>query len=862
MSIPIASDLPEGPWSPWLVGLWWPAAPAQPEHGINFWSGHAELKGQEIAELNRLLAFLAMNNSGHTADDMIGKLRTGMKQLTNIQRDCLAKSTANARIVAAIYDLRENLEIICQKGNEEIDAILQRPGNTLSKLPDIQKVITSSNSQANSASENASNSIIDETRRLFDSMEVLEDPRNRLQDHGANFGIPVAPPITADEVDRTPFKGNGADGGSGAPTGPIPATDGSQLGTADGKTAIDGGAGADSPNGSTPPSQTAGDGGAGRADAANTSTGLGGPGVGTTASKPSASTGNGPVNATTSKTDQSPPTPTSSTGNGPVNATTSKTDQSPPTGGPNGDGAKGVNAASAASGGESVGASDMRPANRQPTESAVVATDGHPNPRAPAIPHHAMTDSAGPTPEAQPPAPTGGSGTPLATTGGGGGGAAPSLPGLGGAGGSGGLPPGLQGGGLSQPLASGSPGGPFESAGALSGPSSPLRGAGEMSGLASSSGPQVPPSPSVTPMSGGLLGNLSQLASPGPEAAPPMPATNAPPVTPPPAPMAAGPASVPAAPMSSGPAASAGPLPSYGSDLRPTGAAAPSTPAVPAGPSSPAPPPSSPTTPASAGTTVASTGDRSAPARPIPGTGGLAGATMAGGMAASGTAGAAIGTAGKRMAEQQAVQRTLDAVARQAPHLAWAAGLRDDETTTVLATDLAGGWIPPIVKLPPGVTLLDPADRRHDTSALDLLGPVVVAAAHQPDTYITEPGPHDPLIGAGERARYGHHVDELGPTLIDAAAANSRLPRIVQTVALAVARRSGLADNEFDLFQQVVTDTQARVLSAYPQHVPRDVADWMLLTAIDALIEGTEETARYHLAWYLTVAVRHGGVKP
>lgn len=232
---------------------------------------------------------------------------------------------------------------------------------------------------------------------------------------------------------------------------------------------------------------------------------------------------------------------------------------------------------------------------------------------------------------------------------------------------------------------------------------------------------------------------------------------------------------------------------------------------------------------------------------------------MAGSMGAGGTAGAGAGTAAKRLAEQRDLQRTLDAVARQAPNLAWAAGLRDDETTTVLVTDLAAGWIPPTVKLPTGLTLLDPAHRRRGTSAVDLLGAVIAAATHEPNTYITEAGPHDPLPGSGERARYGQHLDELGPTLIDAAGASSRLPRIVQTVAQAMARRSGVADNEVELFRQVAGDTATRVLSAYPEHAPRDVADWMLLAAIDALIEGSEELARYHLAWHETVAVRHGG---
>ncbi|MGB3284221.1 DUF5631 domain-containing protein [Mycolicibacter algericus] len=227
-------------------------------------------------------------------------------------------------------------------------------------------------------------------------------------------------------------------------------------------------------------------------------------------------------------------------------------------------------------------------------------------------------------------------------------------------------------------------------------------------------------------------------------------------------------------------------------------------------------------------------------------------------MGAGGMAGAGAGTAAKRMAEQDDVQRKVDAVARQAPNLAWAAGLRDDETTTVLVTDLAGGWVPPGVLLPPGVTLLAPAQRRHDVSVVDLLGAVIATATHQPNTYVAEAGPNDPLPGAGERARYGQHIDELGPTLIDAAGASTRLPRIVQTVGRAVARRSGVADNEIERFRNVVTDTANKVLSAYPDQLVRDVADWMLLAAIDALIDGSEELARYHLAWHRVVtAARH-----
>jgi hypothetical protein len=126
-------------------------------------------------------------------------------------------------------------------------------------------------------------------------------------------------------------------------------------------------------------------------------------------------------------------------------------------------------------------------------------------------------------------------------------------------------------------------------------------------------------------------------------------------------------------------------------------------------------------------------------------------------------------------------------VARQEPAIRWAAGLREDGST-LLVTDLAGGWIPPHVELPAGVVLLEPAVRRHGVSAVDLLGAVTDTAAYEPPGYIAPPGP-DELALTGERARYGHHVDELPYTLANAANGCRELHRQVITAAKHVTRR-------------------------------------------------------------------------
>jgi hypothetical protein len=319
------------------------------------------------------------------------------------------------------------------------------------------------------------------------------------------------------------------------------------------------------------------------------------------------------------------------------------------------------------------------------------------------------------------------------------------------------------------------------------------------------------------------------------EPVPPPVAAGAPPV------LAGGPvgqpltAASPATPLST-----AGPLPAYGADLRPPVAA---TPPLTMPPVAGAPVASSATTAPSAGSPLFSPLDR-APAGP-PGQAAANGSPLA---AASAATGAATGGAAAKLGEQQRLQRLVAAAARQEPRLSWAAGLLSDGTTTVLVTDLAGGWIPPHVKLPRGVTLLEPVRRRPDVSVLDLLGASVVSAAYQPHSYIGAPSPDDPPL-SGERARHGHGVEEMGPTLVDTARRIDGLQRLVVTAAHAVTRNA-LAADEIDEFRRIAIEYRDRVLTAYPDHkAGHHVAAWMLAAAIDALIDGQRELGSYHLAW-------------
>jgi Family of unknown function (DUF5631)/Family of unknown function (DUF5632) len=326
-----------------------------------------------------------------------------------------------------------------------------------------------------------------------------------------------------------------------------------------------------------------------------------------------------------------------------------------------------------------------------------------------------------------------------------------------------------------------------------------------------------------------------------------------------PAVMTGGPASAPVAPVVAGPAIPAGPLPAYGSDLRPPIVAAPAMSTLPSTPVSGAPvAPSAPTSP-SAGGSLVSPVERAASVTAA-GKAGASGSTMAGASALSATAGAAAGAAAGRAAEQQRLQRLVDAVARQEPRLSWAAGLREDGTTN-LVTDLAGGWIPPQVRLPASVTLLEPASRRRDASVVDLLGAVVAAAAHEPNAYIEAPASDPPALTGGRTARSAAPtVQELGPTLVEAVRRRDGLPRIAQAVAAPATRNTGVDDNEAELLRRSVAEIQSAVLTAYPHHDQAAVGDWMLLAAIEALIDGHEYLANYHMAWFV-VTNRRGGAQ-
>ncbi len=318
--------------------------------------------------------------------------------------------------------------------------------------------------------------------------------------------------------------------------------------------------------------------------------------------------------------------------------------------------------------------------------------------------------------------------------------------------------------------------------------------------------------------------------------------------------MYAAPAAPVAGPAPAGgamPAASAGPLPTYGSDLRPPTSTAAPAPMAPAAGS----PLSAPVNPASgqgalAQPAVVKQVPASSPA-PVTGAAGLTENAVA-----ATAAGAVAGAASARTSAQNHLQKLVDFVARQEPKLSWIVGDREDGTT-VLATDLASGWIPPHIEIPSGVKLLEPARRRG--SLEHLLGETTETATWTPGHYLPPENDVDP-IPTSFRSRQVPDIDELNWELSQATNWRDGLPRLAHTLAKAGAAGTGVLDSEAEMLHQHLDAIAHKVLATYPDGVDAaEVGNWQLLASIDALLSKQQTNLKYHFAWFQVLGMATQG---
>ncbi len=210
--------------------------------------------------------------------------------------------------------------------------------------------------------------------------------------------------------------------------------------------------------------------------------------------------------------------------------------------------------------------------------------------------------------------------------------------------------------------------------------------------------------------------------------------------------------------------------------------------------------------------------------------------------------GAAAGAASAQATAKARLQRLVDFVARQEPRLRWVAGDRADGTT-VLMTDLASGWIPPGIRIPSVVSLLDPGDRRGDIEAL--LGQVETSASYTPLHYLPEADGEVEPTPTSLRPRRVTAVEDLGWELSQATNYRDGLPQMAHTIARAAFASTGLLDVEIQLLDDHLTKLREDVIASYPDDVKAAaVSNWQLLAAIDALAAKDAIGANYHFAWF------------
>jgi hypothetical protein len=196
--------------------------------------------------------------------------------------------------------------------------------------------------------------------------------------------------------------------------------------------------------------------------------------------------------------------------------------------------------------------------------------------------------------------------------------------------------------------------------------------------------------------------------------------------------------------------------------------------------------------------------------------------------------------------ERERLERVLKFVARQEPGLRWAVGIREDGST-LLVTDLAHGWIPPGLKLPADIQLLEPG-RRTGTAAT-LLGRTTQLATYAPGDPLGWATDYE-VTDISSRPRELPAVDDLGWVLGEATHWRDGLPRLVNTLAKAGAAGTGIVDAEVDILRVYLDTSRYQLLAQYPDVDAGLLLNCLLLAATESVATKNAVSANYHFAWF------------
>ena len=199
--------------------------------------------------------------------------------------------------------------------------------------------------------------------------------------------------------------------------------------------------------------------------------------------------------------------------------------------------------------------------------------------------------------------------------------------------------------------------------------------------------------------------------------------------------------------------------------------------------------------------------------------------------------------------DEQQLRRVVRYVARQVPGLRWAVGRRADGTT-LLATDLAYGWIPAGVDIPAGVELLDPQRRSGNLAAM--LGHPEQMVSYSPGDPFGPAG--DGPLTPSDDARLLEPVEDLGWRLAEATHWRDGLPRMVHTLAKAGGAGTGVLDAEVDVLRVHLDTARYQLTARYPDLDNALLLNCLLLAATEAVATGATVAANYHFSWFLALS--------
>lgn len=203
--------------------------------------------------------------------------------------------------------------------------------------------------------------------------------------------------------------------------------------------------------------------------------------------------------------------------------------------------------------------------------------------------------------------------------------------------------------------------------------------------------------------------------------------------------------------------------------------------------------------------------------------------------------------------EQARLDRIVGFVARQEPQISWAVGNRSDGKT-VLACDLAFGWIPPRIAVPVDVELLTPS--RTHTGIEELLGDVVRRAVYMPGCALAKETGVEAVaaVGAGLAARC---EDLIGELITAATKRTGCAPAVSAVVAAPAGASDPAAAVGIKGVLAHVDVARRQLLSDYPLLDESVLGDCMLLCAIESCLIGDGAAATYHYRWF--TALDEGG---